>query len=173
MWSGLIWFLLCSFIVVLLFHTVNALNWIHVMFWRVLWQLRWNADWWNEMDIVLSGSKWGALQALWELWNVCAYTWAWPRRVSSGKAGGFTGLMKVRAKWLLSIPQLNWSWEPMRALSRGALQRHIMLKIFVLTHQGSRLKSWNNFSTFSVYLMKGKVRRYVFTALTSSWNQIY
>ena len=28
----------------------------------------------------------------------CACTCAWPRRVSSGKGGGFTGLMKVRAK---------------------------------------------------------------------------
>lgn len=49
------------------------------------------------------------------------------------RVSGFTGLMKVRVKWLLSLPQLNLNWENTWAV-----------QICVLTHQGPHLKSRNN-----------------------------
>lgn len=49
------------------------------------------------------------------------------------RVSGFTGLMKVRVKWLLSLPQLNLNWENTWAV-----------QICVLMHQGPHLKSRNN-----------------------------
>lgn len=54
------------------------------------------------------------------------------------RLGGFTGLMKAMA---LSAPvKLKLGAH----VSRRMLQRHIILQMLVLTHQGPHLKSWNS-----------------------------
>lgn len=70
------------------------------------------------------------------------------------RVGGFTGLMKVRLKWVLSLPQLNWSWAArVNSQQTHAIMTHHASDIHFDTLGSPHLKSWNNLvlHIFSVF----------------------
>lgn len=81
----------------------------HAMLWRVLWQLWWNADWWNETETVCLHLK-VELYRCWEsfetLWSCCLLELRHAAPCLS-RVSGLTGLMTVRLWGALSLPQLN------------------------------------------------------------------